>query len=130
MDTNQDIVSTTCEPLSQGTPVWAHQMQQSIVALTGMVQKINQALEDKTQICQETKAKVDILQKNNYLLESRIEKLEEKLLIQELQKRRDNLIIHGLQEPAWETTEKCTRQVIEFMTALEVDLSDISFENI
>jgi ribA/ribD-fused uncharacterized protein len=73
----------------------------------------------------------------NTVLEARISELEQsnqalrdRVIQQEVYTRRNNLLLHGIPEPTWETTEQCETTVRTRLSQLNVDVTGIKFDRL
>ena len=71
------------------------------------------------------------LKANLDYMENRFNQIQDRLLQQEVERRQDNLIIHGIPEKTWEKKEQTEQMAREYIsTALNMPTDDITFKNI
>ena len=114
--------------LGEDAPQWAKLMFALIVAN-------HQELSRKLDITRQ--AEIAPLKEKNKILEARVQELEnsnrslrEQNLRQETYSRRNNLLIHGLPEPAWETQGQCEKITRDFFVRLGLDGVNMKLERV
>jgi len=125
--------------LGNDAPEWAKIMSAHFIsAIEASHQKLSGKLSTVITQCAENSIAIDNLEKTSDHMEARLEHMEIKyqkindfLLRKDVETRRNNLLIHGLVEKAWETTEMIEKEVRDFLKQqLKIENVTMAFKNV
>jgi len=125
--------------LGNDAPTWAKQLLESVTTQIATLHvKLSNQIKNITTLSVENSIRIEQLENKNSHLEARLEYMEnhfeaiqDRLLLQETDRRRNNLLIHGLPETAWETIEQTDKAVRDFIsTKLLIDQDPIIFRKV
>ena len=125
--------------LSDDAPKWAKVMLETVtLVITRSHTKLSHQITNSITLSGENSIEITQIHEDNRLLQARVDYLEDKyeqvqnkLVYQEVERRKDNILVHGLDEPAWESKQQAEQTVRDYISgSLGVDDSTIALRNI